>query len=363
MPLYLAHGMENNKARVQAIQEGTEKISQTSLNEKEQQSFTIKSGEWHEQGFRNAMEDTSIIKVPFFENKPESGIFALFDGHDQYSTIHNRTANYAAAHLIEELKNITGDSEKTLKEGLRVINKNLIDTKEDGIIDNSGSTAIVALLDGNNLTVANLGDSRAILSRDGQAISLSEDHNLQNPAEKERVEQFTGKPQKTARLELHRSLDVSLTKALGDRAFIPLGLSDQAEIKSIQIQPDTDFLIIACDGIFEGGMDRQQAVNIAKASLEKHAGKENAEALAAQELVETAWTGYTQEAERQAALNIIMAKVNNVDPSDRHYIPRLFEHHRLQDEVEDEGFTEPQTYNISRDNLSAMIITFHIKKN
>lgn len=40
----------------------------------------------------------------------------------------------------------------------------------------AGCTAVVALLRGRELFVANAGDSRAILCRNGQAVPLSHDH-------------------------------------------------------------------------------------------------------------------------------------------------------------------------------------------
>jgi serine/threonine protein phosphatase PrpC len=44
------------------------------------------------------------------------------------------------------------------------------------ITDNCGTTAVVALLAGTRLYVANAGDSRCVLSRGGSAIDLSNDH-------------------------------------------------------------------------------------------------------------------------------------------------------------------------------------------
>lgn len=40
----------------------------------------------------------------------------------------------------------------------------------------SGCTAVVALLRGNELYVANAGDSRCVVSRNGTAIDMSVDH-------------------------------------------------------------------------------------------------------------------------------------------------------------------------------------------
>lgn len=55
-----------------------------------------------------------------------------------------------------------------------------------------GSTAIVALVHGTppddvRVTVANVGDSRAILCRDGRAVAMSDDHKPDRPDEARRV--------------------------------------------------------------------------------------------------------------------------------------------------------------------------------
>lgn len=51
----------------------------------------------------------------------------------------------------------------------------------------AGATALAALVWGGRLVVANAGDSRAVLSRRGRAISLSRDHKPSCPGERERV--------------------------------------------------------------------------------------------------------------------------------------------------------------------------------
>lgn len=53
-----------------------------------------------------------------------------------------------------------------------------------------GSTAVTAMVCGNGsrLIVANLGDSRAVLCKDGKAVQLSVDHDPGRPSERASVE-------------------------------------------------------------------------------------------------------------------------------------------------------------------------------
>lgn len=56
----------------------------------------------------------------------------------------------------------------------------------------AGCTAVVALLKGNRLYIANAGDSRAVLCRKGTSLPLSFDHKPSHPTEKERIESAGG---------------------------------------------------------------------------------------------------------------------------------------------------------------------------
>lgn len=47
--------------------------------------------------------------------------------------------------------------------------------------ESSGSTALVCLITGNFIYMANAGDSRAICSIKGELIEMSKDHRPNNP--------------------------------------------------------------------------------------------------------------------------------------------------------------------------------------
>lgn len=50
-----------------------------------------------------------------------------------------------------------------------------------------GCTAVVAVLKGRELYVANAGDSRAVLGRGAIAVPLSEDHKPASASERQRI--------------------------------------------------------------------------------------------------------------------------------------------------------------------------------
>lgn len=62
-----------------------------------------------------------------------------------------------------------------------------------GIGRTEGSTAITLFERGGRLLVANLGDSRAVLCRGGEALPLSKDHHPNLPAEQQRIEESGGR--------------------------------------------------------------------------------------------------------------------------------------------------------------------------
>lgn len=51
---------------------------------------------------------------------------------------------------------------------------------ETGPGKQSGCTAVVAILDGRDLYVANAGDSRCVLCRNGKVVEMTADHKVIN---------------------------------------------------------------------------------------------------------------------------------------------------------------------------------------
>jgi hypothetical protein len=82
----------------------------------------------------------------------------------------------------------------------------------------AGCTSVVALLVGEQLYVANAGDSRAVLCREGVAIGLSEDHKPMEERERTRIHRaggfVTDQGRVNGNLNLSRSIGTATTQTL-----------------------------------------------------------------------------------------------------------------------------------------------------
>jgi protein phosphatase 2C family protein 2/3 len=149
------------------------------------------------------------------------------------------------------------------------------ETNYEGFVDNSGSCAIVILIVDHKVYVANVGDSRALMSADGgkKVLNLSTDHKPNEQGESERILGNGGKIYRTqtvvpkmdgtgnevilgphrvfpGRLSVSRSfgdIEAKLRKYGGNKRVI---VADP-EIRVFDVVDDMDYVILACDGIFD----------------------------------------------------------------------------------------------------------------
>ncbi|KAJ8967533.1 hypothetical protein NQ314_002848 [Rhamnusium bicolor] len=136
----------------------------------------------------------------------------------------------------------------------------------------SGCTAVVAVLKGNELYVANAGDSRCIVCRNGKAVEMSFDHKPEDEPERERIIKAGGKVTADGRV----NGGLNLSRAIGDHAYKQnKELSDKEQmisalpdIKTLTINPAEDeFMVLACDGIWNF-MSSQEVVDFIKPKIE-----------------------------------------------------------------------------------------------
>jgi len=130
------------------------------------------------------------------------------------------------------------------------------------------SLSLSSLRDGNR--VANSGDCRAVLSRRGRPVCVTRDHKPSTPGERARVLAAGARVCPEGFLNGH----LGVTRALGDWGLdekregghsggVILG---EPEVRAISLSDDHDFLIAACDGLWDV-MPTQRALEHARISL------------------------------------------------------------------------------------------------
>jgi serine/threonine protein phosphatase PrpC len=131
----------------------------------------------------------------------------------------------------------------------------------------SGTTAVVGCVRGNDLFVANVGDSRAIVcsrAADGtiQSYAVSEDHKPDLPTEKQRIESCGGRVIVTsfddgttgpARVFL-ADIDIpglAMSRSMGDLVAHSAGVSSEPDSIHFPIASERCWVVFASDGLWE----------------------------------------------------------------------------------------------------------------
>jgi len=215
------------------------------------------------------MEDSKIINLCLDES---TMIFGVFDGHGGcevskfvgrhfgYNLLNNPLyeANKLEEALISTFMKMDEllNTEESMKELIR-ISKGLSAShpiKKPTLNTGVGCTALVTLIRDSELFVANAGDCRCVLNRGGIAIDLSQDHKPVLKAEKNRIINAGG-----AIFEGRINRGLNLSRAIGDFSYksnhnLPPNqqmVIAEPEICRIKLQENDQFLIMACDGVWE----------------------------------------------------------------------------------------------------------------
>uniref|UniRef100_A0A8C7XZ27 Protein phosphatase 1G n=1 Tax=Oryzias sinensis TaxID=183150 RepID=A0A8C7XZ27_9TELE len=151
-----------------------------------------------------------------------------------------------------------------------------MDGKEEPGAD-SGTTAVVALIRGKQLIVANAGDSRCVVSERGKAVDMSYDHKPEDELELARIKNAGGKVTMDGRV----NGGLNLSRAIGDHFYkrndaLPPEeqmISAMPDVKVLTLNEDHDFMVIACDGIWNV-LSSQEVVDFISERLKPDEGGE-----------------------------------------------------------------------------------------
>uniref|UniRef100_A0A0N5BB98 protein-serine/threonine phosphatase n=1 Tax=Strongyloides papillosus TaxID=174720 RepID=A0A0N5BB98_STREA len=225
-----------------------------------------------EENERNEAEIGKKRAPPPLENKPAK-IIKLDDIDDKSES--SNDSDYDDDKAAEDAEEELSDEENAEdEENEDECSADELDEEEDfsnvgpetpGL--DSGTTACVVVIHKENIIVANAGDSRAVLCRDGKAIELSFDHKPEDESEKSRIVKAGGTISADGRV----NGGLNLSRALGDHNYkqnheLPLEdqmISAKPDIIEDKITDQDNFLVIACDGIWNS-MSSQEVVDFVK---------------------------------------------------------------------------------------------------
>lgn len=223
-------------------------------------------------GKRASMEDFYETRVSEVDGQMVA-FFGVFDGHGGA-----RTAEYLKNNLFKNLSShpdFMKDTKSAIVEVFRQTDADYL-SEERGHQKDAGSTASTAVLVGDRLIVANVGDSRVVACRAGSAIPLSIDHKPDRVDERQRIEEAGGFIIWAGTWRVGGVLAVS--RAFGDKFLKPYVVAEP-EIQEEEID-GVDFIIIASDGLWNV-ISNKDAVDIVQDIM-------NAEA-ASRKLIEEAY--------------------------------------------------------------------------
>jgi len=191
------------------------------------------------------MEDVHDSQFARHKNGDVVGFFGVFDGHGGCGA-----ARYVKENLFRNLlqhPNFVSDLELALRDSYVLTDDEFLDSHPE--LSEAGCTAVTAVVVGRRLVVGNVGDSRAVLCTQGQAIQLSVDHKPNHVSEKERIENLGGMVCWAGTWRVAGMLAVS--RAFGDRILKKFVVADPFTTKIEELNKDHEFLILATDGVWD----------------------------------------------------------------------------------------------------------------
>lgn len=210
------------------------------------------------QGWRKDMEDAHITQNRF-PGAPNMSLFSVFDGHGG-----SLIANQSKQRLVEVLQKMEGFTQavsqpQKLGEYMRKAYLEMdAEMREMPEVvreeDTSGCTALSVLITDTHIICANSGDSRSVMATGGVTVELSFDHKPTNPDERARIENAGGTVS-----QKRVDGDLAVSRALGDYNYKKTAgcrpeeqkVSAEPEIKVVERKPEDEFVILACDGIWD----------------------------------------------------------------------------------------------------------------
>lgn len=215
-------------------------------------------------GERDEMQDAHCILTDLIQSleKPLPSFvsqlvyFGIFDGHNGA-----RASQFAAQNLHlnivkkfpkGDIQNVDREVKKCLLDAYKRTDDEFLQKASEASPSwKDGSTGVTILGVDDVIYVANIGDSRAVLCREGesgavQSITLTKDHSPVTYEERTRIQKAGGVVREG---RVMGALEVS--RSFGDGRFKHCGVICTPDVRKCTVTKDDRFILMACDGLWK----------------------------------------------------------------------------------------------------------------
>ncbi|XP_004245370.1 probable protein phosphatase 2C 72 [Solanum lycopersicum] len=247
-----------------------------------------------QQGNKGINQDSAILYQGY---GVENGVFGgVFDGHGKNGQVVSKfVMNKLPSLLLKcilSLPKITSPKQNVKHVDEELVKNKNFDKWKDACLNSfkvmdkdikslekldcscSGTTAVVAIRQDDDLIIANLGDSRAVLGRKTEegvieAVQLTTDLKPSLPSEAERIRNCDGRVL-ALKEELHIQRvwlphedvpGLAMSRAFGDFMLKNYGIISKPDVSYHHISPNDQFLVLATDGVWDV-LSNDQVVSI-----------------------------------------------------------------------------------------------------
>ncbi|KAI3757712.1 hypothetical protein L6452_05255 [Arctium lappa] len=203
-------------------------------------------------GRRREMEDAVMVELGFFEDDEKGrrkfDFYGVYDGHGGSRVAYacrDRLHKVVAAEMKGGRTAAEMNWEEVMVESFSKMDD---EVNETDLVGSMGSTAVVAVVGDEEIVVANCGDSRAVLSRGGAAVPMSNDHKPDRPDELERIEHSGGRVIDWNGQRVWGILATS--RSIGDKQLKPYVIA-KPEVIVHKRDGIEEFMILATDGLWD----------------------------------------------------------------------------------------------------------------
>lgn len=198
----------------------------------------VKINEISLKGKRDTNQDRISI-----EKKKHELIIGVYDGHGTHGDV---VSSYLQKHFIKNLNKIYQKGD--IQDYIYNTQNKLREKKE---ANESGSTLLVLKIDfiKKKIIVINLGDCRALLSYSNKFLQLSSDHKVDEISERLKLLENKKNVVYDSVDQLFRVDGYAVSRAMGNTKYD--SITQKAEISFFEFSHNINFIIIACDGLWD----------------------------------------------------------------------------------------------------------------